>query len=336
MDKYQQLIRDVKEYIEKKEAIKGTALTDEDFVCEEAPCKSKPELIFKDGSEFWVIDGVTIIDHSNDILISNDTTFAELLRILAANPDVAISAQMEAEEKAEEAKEEKLREIYGEDYDLIFDKKQQEDTEEQTVAEKPKRRPGAIQLRNGYPYIAVMEIGANALLEIFNNGYAVYDNGDRKVVLWVPDCGAVTYYFTGLRDKEKDYLSQHDEVGMDVMGQCPWYNAVLVAGENRIEYNMDHPKSKGNTSDFDMEDDDIKPATHWVGGAHFDTPEEAYLRKEAREEVLNALSEKLGEIYVMKYELGMTQMEIAKHFGVTQVAVHKMLRKIKEELKKFF
>ena len=272
-----------------------------------------------------------VFDHSNDILISNDTTFAELLRILASNPDVAISAQMEAEEKAEEAKEEKLREIYGEDYDLIFDKKPA-NTEEQTAAEKPKRRPGAIQLRNGYPRVAMIEIGENSLLEVFNNGYAVYDNGNRKVVLWVPDCGSVTYYFTGLRDNEKDYLSQHDEVGMDVMGQCPWYNALLVAGENRIEYNMDHPKSKGNTSDFDLEGDDVKPATHWVGGAHFDTPEEAYLKKEAAEERKKALTEKQREVFIKYYEMGMTQEAIAEEMGVSQNTVNYYLKRGREKI----
>lgn len=270
-------------------------------------------------------------DHSKDVLISNDTTFAELLRMLASNPDAAISARQEAEEREAEAKEAKLREVYGEDYDLIFDKKQQENTEEQTAAEKPKRRPGAIQLRNGYPRIAMMELGGNALLEVFNNGYAIYDNGNRKVVLWVPDCGSVTYYFTGLRDNEKEYLPQKDEISEDVLGQYPWYNALLIAGENRIEYNMDHPKSKGNTSDFDLEVE-IKPATHWAGGARFENPEDAYLKKEAEEERRKALTEKQREVYVMRYELGMTLEEIAEECGVSHQAISKVLEKIKKRV----
>lgn len=270
-------------------------------------------------------------DHSKDVLISNDTTFAELLRMLASNPEVAISARQEEEEREAEAKEAKLREVYGEYYDLIFDKKQQENTEEQTAAEKLKRRPGAIQLRNGYPRIAMMELGGDALLEVFNNGYAIYDNGNRKVVLWVPDCGSVTYYFTGLRDNEKEYLPQKDEISEDVLGQYPWYNALLIAGENRIEYNMDHPKSKGNTSDFDLEVE-IKPATHWAGGARFENPEDAYLKKEAEEERRKALTEKQREVYVMRYELGMTLEEIAEECGVSHQAISKVLEKIKKRV----
>lgn len=280
-----------------------------------------------------------VVDHSKDVLISNDTTFAELLRVLASNPDTAISAQQEAEAREAEEKEAKLKEAFGEDYELLFDKKQQEDAEERTIEGKTKRRPGPIQLRNGYPRIAMIELGENALLEVFNNGYAVYDNGNRKVVLWVPDCGSVTYYFTGLRDNQKDYLPQKDEIGEDVMGQFPWYHALMVAGENRIEYNMDHPKSKGNTSDFGLEED-VKPAYHWAGGYHFDTPEEAYLKKEAAEERKKALTEKQREVYIMRYELGMTEKEIAFACNAARRTIRNRLSLIKNKLEanpeKFF
>ena len=271
----------------------------------------------------------SLIDHSKDVLLDNATTFKELLRVLARNPEVATTGQLEAEEQEREKREAKLREALGEDYDLVIEKKEERNM--------PKRRPGSRQLRQGYPRVAMIEIGKNARLEVFNNGYAVYDNGNRRVVLWVPDCGSATYYFTGLRDNEKEYLSQKEEIGMDVLGGLPWYHALTIAGENRIEYNMDHPKSKGNTSDFDMEEIDSIPASRWVGASRFDTPEEAYLKKEAaeerRKEIRKSLSVKQYEVFWLYYEEDRTVEEIANRFGVSFQAVAERLKTGRKNLK---
>ena len=281
-----------------------------------------------------------LIDHSKDVLLDNATTFNELLRILARNPEVAITGQLEAEEQEWEKREDRLREALGEDYAWVIEKNESgadaESGEQKDEKQKPKRRPGARQLRQGYPRVAMIEIGKNARVEVFNNGYAIYDNGNRRVVLWAPDCGSAVYYFTGLRDNEKEYLSQKEEIGMDVLGALPWYHALMIAGENRIEYNMDHPKSKGNTSDFDMEEIDSIPASHWVGACRFDTPEEAYLKKEAAEERMKALSEKQRQVFMMRYEKGMTQQQIADCMGVSQNTVNYHLKTGSKVLKKFF
>lgn len=280
----------------------------------------------------------TPIDHSKDVLLDNVTTFKELLRVLARNPEFAITGQLEAEEQEQERREAKLREALGEDYAWVVEKNEIESDAEagemKVEKQKPKRRPGARQLRQGYPRVAMIEIGKNARVEVFNNGYAIYDNGNRRVVLWAPDCGSAVYYFTGLRDNEKEYLSQKEEIGLDILGDLPWYHALMIAGENRIEYNMDHPKSKGNTSDFDLYETEERPATHWVGACHFDSPEEAYLKKEAAEERKKALTDKQREVYVMYYEEGMTVKEIGAKLGIHYSQVVKRISRAREVFKK--
>ena len=286
----------------------------------------------------------TPIDHSKDVLLDNSTTFNELLRVLARNPEVSIAGQLEAEQKEQEKREARLREAFGEDYAWVVEKNDivsdVEAGEMKTDKQKPKRRPGARQLRQGYPRVAMIEIGKNARVEVFNNGYAIYDNGNRRVVLWAPDCGSAVYYFTGLRDNEKEYLSQKEEIGLDILGELPWYHALMIAGENRIEYNMDHPKSRGNTSDFDLEDDDVIPATHWVGAYHFESPEEAYLKKEAAEERRKALTEKQKMTYVMYFEQEHTMEEIAKadnvSIGTVQDRLYYIKQKLSSDKEKFF
>lgn len=226
----------------------------------------------------------TPIDRSDEKLIDNTTTFNDLLRILATNPETILNAKAEAEEREAQEKEEQLRKTYGADYDLVFDKKAKEKANSKAGCAIKSRRPGAIQLRTNVPRVAMIEVGENGICEVFSNGYAVYDNGNRKVVIWVPDCGTAKYYFA----------TETDEITPDVMGEFPWYNAVLIAGEDRIQYNMDHPKSQASASDFDF--DDAKPATSWAGCSHFDGPEEAYLKKEAAEERRKALTEKQRNI----------------------------------------
>ena len=288
----------------------------------------------------------TPIDHSKDVLLDNVTTFKELLRVLARNPEFAITGQLEAEEQEQERREAKLREALGEDYAWVVEKNEIESDAEagemKVEKQKPKRRPGARQLRQGYPRVAMIEIGKNARVEVFNNGYAVYDNGNRRVVLWAPDCGSAVYYFTGLRDNEKEYLSQKEEIGLDILGDLPWYHALMIAGENRIEYNMDHPKSKGNTSDFDA-NDDVTPATHWVGACHFDSPEEAYLKKEAAEEVrkrVRQLKPKQRDAIQLCYFDELTQEEAAQKLKISQSTVSERVgngeKALSESLKKFF
>ena len=263
----------------------------------------------------------TTIDRTNEKLIDNNTSFNALLRILAANPEVLVNAKAEAEEREAEEKEEKLRKTYGADYDLVFDKSAKERANSM-VGNNKSRRPGAIQLRTNVPRVAMIKIGENGICEVFSNGYAVYDNGNRKVVIWVPDCGTAKYYFA----------TETDEITPEVMGEFPWFNAVLVAGEDRIQYNMDHPKSKGNTSDYDMEDVNIAPAARWIGGSRFDNPETAYLKKEAAEERRNLLTDRQREVYEMYFEQGKTTRQIAGELNIQFPAVSKMVARIKNRI----
>jgi RNA polymerase sigma factor (sigma-70 family) len=274
-------------------------------------------------------EAATPIDHSKDVLVSNDTTFNELIRILAQKPEAIIAAGMEAKEKEEEAKEEakeeELRETYGEDYSLACGQKA-----------TGRRRPGPAQLRSGYPCVASIGMSDGGKCEVYSNGYAVYDNGNRRTVVWVPDCGSTTYYFGKLRDNEKEYLKEQDEIGQDVMGEWPWHIAVMIAGENRIEYNMDHPKSVGTTSEFDNGDEGTVRASHWYGGSHFDSPEEACLKKEAAEERRRAMTDKQREVYELYFEQGLSQREIAELLGINHRAVGDRLKCINEKMKKIF
>lgn len=268
-------------------------------------------------------------------LIDENATLNELLLALAANPDAQNAAANEFADREDEEKEKELRDKFGEDYDLVFENKPE--------LQKQKRRPGAIQLRLNCVCVAIAEGAGSGVCEVYSNGYAVYDNGNRRTVIWVPDCSSAIYYFGKLRDKEKEYLKEKVVIGEDILGDCPWCTALIIAGENCIERNMSHPKSKGTTSDYDIADLDISPATHWVGASHFDTPEAAYLKKEAAMEVrkgMRQLTQKQREAIQLCYFEGHTQEEAAQKLKITQSNVSKRLKKgestLSECLKKYF
>ena len=142
-----------------------------------------------------------VVNHDEDVLVDNKTTFRELLEVLRRCPEAVDAEKAERECKEEEERIARVMENLGEDYD----EGGETDTD---IFKKEKRRPGAVQLWNNYHRVAAFTIGENGKLDVYTNGYAVYDNGDRRTVIWVPDCGSTTYYFGPLRDNEREYLNQ--------------------------------------------------------------------------------------------------------------------------------
>ncbi len=275
------------------------------------------------------------VDCINEVLISNETSFSELIRILCRKPEAIEAANREAEEKLREKREAERRMLYGDDYGMVFG-------EDKENMKKCDSRPRPFDLRKYESMVARMELPGGGYCEVFSNGYAVYDNGNRKCVIWVPDCGSTTYYFGLLKESEKEYLEQKKELSEDVLGPLPWYQALIIGGENRIEFNMAHPKSKGNSSDSDDPEEWENKGNHrWSCGTHFPNPEEAYLDKEEAEErrrrvreEVNQLRKTQKEAIELCYFEGLTQEEAAKKLGKAQSSVNGRIKSGKEALAK--
>lgn len=281
------------------------------------------------------------IDRTKEELIPNETSYTDLLEILRSRPEAVKAARDEAEEKEREEKVAKLRKLYGEDYDRLFG------DQDKNILEKANRRPGAVHLRTYEPRIARMEIGEKGVCEVYANGYAVYDNGDRKTVLWVPDCGKSIYNFTQLRDSERkpwsetdefghEYevrMKERDEIDEDILGPAPWYNALTIAGENRIEQNLDHPKSVGTTSDSDdKEEFKVKEQSRWVCGASFPDPEDTAIGNVMAEGIMDGLLENQKKIVELR-RLGYRQSEIARMLGITRQSVNETISYVRTRVR---
>ena len=268
------------------------------------------------------------INHDEDVLIDNEVTFLGLLDYLRGCPEALRAEREEAKRKEEE---QELKKIFGENYSEYV-------TVEESVTvknelKKMERRPGASQLWNNFHRVAVKKIESGGRVDVYENGYAVYDNGNRRTVVWVPDCGSKTYYFAPLREADKGRIKQKDTVGEDVLGSIPWYHAIVIAGEDSIEWNIDHPKSTGTVSEYDdvIEYGLANHACQMC--SHIETPEEAFWRREAEREKMEVMTEKQWEVYNLYYIEGYTQREIANKLGITQKAVDCRLDGAEKKLK---
>ena len=222
---------------------------------------------------------------------------------------------------------------------------------------KAKRCPGSEQLRNGYTLIAQITVG-EATCEVYENGYAVFDNGDRKTVIWVPDCPkAAKYYYPATYDEKckeelrlrgEDYENdpeccivegtepEEDKLDEEQLAEMTWYLAVVIAGENRIEQNLEHPISSGSRSDRYHDDLDSTGRYSWSCGARFQNPEEAVLYKEEQAERCADLTEKQREVYRYYYEEEYTQEEIADMLGISHQAVCERLESVRKKIAEYY
>ncbi len=82
--------------------------------------------------------------------------------------------------------------------------------------------------------------------------------------------------------------------------------------------------------------DPYRRAFNWYDGRMGENPQDAVERRETREEMLAAMTEKQREVFIMYYKDGMTQDEIAGILGVSKMSVNERLRYALTKAKKFF
>ena len=82
--------------------------------------------------------------------------------------------------------------------------------------------------------------------------------------------------------------------------------------------------------------DPFRRAFNWYDGHIGENPQDAIERRETREEMLAAMTDKQRTVFIMYYRDGMTHEEIADVIGVSRPAVTFRLGKALEVARKFF
>ena len=305
---------------------------------------------------------------NDEHLLDNGNTFFQLMSYLNTCPEMLEAERSAREMKKDEERKARLMERLGEDYkyfvedsetdiDAGYDEDSEglcedwnEDSEDTDESEKKEFKNGqhrlsAEGLRENYRLIAHRDMG-DGYCDVFSNGYGIYDDGNRQTILWVPDCAENTCYFNPLKDSEKEYLPQKDEVDPRLLGGSPWYVAVMLGGADRITWNMNRPKSKTTMSDMDRksaEESTDSLRQGYVSGSHFDNPESVYIRKETLRElraVMDLVTREQLEAYQYYYDEGYTEEAIGEILGIDASNVCRRLQRlrlyVKNGMKKYF
>lgn len=189
--------------------------------------------------------------------------------------------------------------------------------------EKAAETPTSKKLREnaGDP---IMET-ADGRIRAYSNGYAVYENDCGRTVLWIPDCESYTYRF---QNKPSEDMGMTDTIGADVFGEAPWFLAIMINGDHRVEDNMMNRSGsrKGTREEDENEngsrEDSVKAKiARMMNVSEFGNPEEILIRKETVEEKLGRMTERQREVFLLYHKEGYTQQEIADMLGITQKAV---------------
>ena len=187
---------------------------------------------------------------------------------------------------------------------------------------------------------------------VYANGYGVYDNGSGRTVVWIPSCVSFTYCFDKMKESEKGgEIKETIDLPEGFLASQPWVIALTLVGDHRIENltmqrKADRKQSKtlirgdneeGEAMDeMEKSDDSLAREYTWREDQVGEDPETIYIRKETRREMLESMTEKQREVFILYYQYGYTQQEIADMIGVTKVAVNYRLKDAIARAKKIF
>ncbi|MBQ8133876.1 MAG: sigma-70 family RNA polymerase sigma factor [Clostridia bacterium] len=223
------------------------------------------------------------------------------------------------------------------------------------LGEKPHEIPTPKKLRENagkpiafYPMSGSMPV-ENVKCTVYSNGFAVYDNGSGRTVLWLPDCTSFTYIFAKPKASEEGMMPYKEEIPDEMLESLSWFTAVTLIGDHRVENNLMNRKSGRSMSvnydayDYDdkhyADDDEKDPyrgAFFWTDGRFGENPLDALIREERNREILAAMTDKQREVFLLYYKDGYTQQQIADMLDVDQTSVRDRLDGGLKKIKKFF
>ena len=194
-------------------------------------------------------------------------------------------------------------------------------------------------------------IASDDCCKVYANGYAVYDNGSGRTVVWVPACISFTYHFDPMKDSEKGgEIKQNIDLPEGFLESQPWSLAIMLIGDHRVEQNsMNRTGSRTGTKDYDSDDNGDKDGDaedaleksyrneyNWREDRIGEDPLTIYIRKETRREMLECMTDKQREVFILYYQYGYTQQEIAEMLGSARTTIMHRLEGAVKKVKKVY
>ena len=173
--------------------------------------------------------------------------------------------------------------------------------------------------------------------KVYANGYAVYDNGSGRTVVWVPACVAFKYQFDPMKETEKGYgIAENLDLTEGLLESLPWPVAITLIGDHRIERlsmqrKADRRQNKSlirgdneegdAQEDMEGQEDSLAKEYTWEEGRFGEDPLATLIRREDHEEMIQRMTAKQRGVFLLYVRYGYKQREIADMIGVTQRSV---------------
>ncbi len=176
-------------------------------------------------------------------------------------------------------------------------------------------------------------------LQVYQNGYAVYENSSGRSVFRAAEGLSFTYCFQPARPGENSPLPTSFTIPRKVLEELPWYIPLTLVGDYRVEYNgrIHSRECSLNLEDPGMLDNLLSEKEYSSDSFGFgfslgENPESTLIRRETNEELLSALTGRQREVFALYYLEGCNQYEIADMLGMSRPAVSRLLRRALDRL----
>ncbi len=190
--------------------------------------------------------------------------------------------------------------------------------------------PTAKTLRTtDYP-VAIYSID-NFSITVYSCGFALAKSYKRTTVVRVDACG--DYKYQTLHDKIADTKKSATptHIGKDVFLDAAWPIRIMLTAEDQLEENNDKAAHRA-ISEHPAIAADVKEYNRYV---HGESIEDMVINEIMKEEMLSTLTDKQREVYVLYYDEGYTQSEIAKMMCISQKAVGQHLMLAMKKVRKY-
>ena len=190
--------------------------------------------------------------------------------------------------------------------------------------------PTAKALRVSDTPIAVYAV-PNFTISVYLSGFALAVSYKRTTVVRVDECTDYSYdtLHEALANCKKSATPSH--IGFEVFLDTAWPVRVTMAAEDQLERNNNgaawskiclHPDVAADVKDYNR-------------SAYGQSIEDMAFVKMEKEEMLERLTDKQKEVYVLYYDEGYTQAEIAEVMGVSQKAVGQHIMLANKKIRKY-
>lgn len=176
---------------------------------------------------------------------------------------------------------------------------------------------------SGTSVILREHLGQDSMLSVYEDGYALYETGDRSTVFHIEDCkGEIDEYGSVVSEYGTDAAKM-----TEVFDNEAWYLKLMLIGDMRLRHNQEVREQKHSVSYSAVAED-------WDVMA--DKKHDGQMHRLENEETIKAAANALTELQWLIFKLfnveELSQKEIADELGISQQMVSKHLKAARTNL----